>query len=242
MPKIHFFGQKRHFLGLGKRPKKTIYIEDIENSEYECTSTEDLQAKVEEVNDKLYKEAFDEEEENIKPPLVAGSLDFKAMYPSFQPKESAEIVRKRLEHGPTKIEVNEEELSRFLKIVLTDEEIADDKIEELIHSVKDGESKPKITDPEMTGSDQFRHGSRSRLNPPTRKPTDQEKKKLTAIAMAWLVRHIMTNFIYTFGGVDRRQEGGGPMGSDFTQALSRLIGNEFDELFLEKSTEDWDDS
>ena len=98
---------------------------------------------------------------------------------------------------------------------------------------KDGETKPKITDPEMTGSDQFRNGPRSRLNPPIRKPTNQEKKKITAIAMGWLVKHIMTNFLYTFGGEDRRQEGGGPMGSDLTQALSRLIGNEFDEMFLE---------
>ena len=67
----------------------------------------------------------------------------------------AGIFRKRLEHGPAKIKVNEEELSRFLKIVLTDKEIEEDDIEDLIHTVKDGETKPKITDPEMSGSDQF---------------------------------------------------------------------------------------
>ena len=51
--------------------------------------------------------------------------------------------------------------------------------------------------------------------------------------MGWLVKHIMTNFLYNFGGEDRRQEDGGPMGDDLTQALSRMIGFEYDELFLE---------
>ena len=51
--------------------------------------------------------------------------------------------------------------------------------------------------------------------------------------MGWLVRHIMTNFLYNFGGVDRRQEDGGPMGDKVTQALSRFIGIEYDDKFLE---------
>ena len=65
-----------------------------------------------------------------------------------------------------------------------------------------------------------------------RKPTQQEVKKMTAIALSWLVKYIMTNFLYNFGGEDRRQEDGGPMGDELTQALSRMIGLEYDELFL----------
>ena len=51
--------------------------------------------------------------------------------------------------------------------------------------------------------------------------------------MGWLVKHIMTNFLYNFGGDDRKQEDGGPMGDDLTQAISRMIGSEYDELFVE---------
>ena len=31
VPKIHFLGQKLHFLGLGKQPKTTVYSEVISN-------------------------------------------------------------------------------------------------------------------------------------------------------------------------------------------------------------------
>ena len=90
-----------------------------------------------------------------------------------------------------------------------------------------------MTDQKITGGDQFRSVPRSKLHPPGRKPSDQERKRLTAIAMGWLVWHIMTNFLYNFGGEDRRQEDGGPMGDEVTQALSRFIGMEYDDMFLE---------
>ena len=89
----------------------------------------------------------------------------------------------------------------------------------------------------MTGGDQFRTRIRSKLNPAVRSPTAQETKKFTAIALAWLVEHIMKNFVYNFGGEDRKQEDGGPMGDELTQAMSRYIGNEYDEIFLEKTEE-----
>ena len=84
----------------------------------------------------------------------------------------------------------------------------------------------------MTGGEQFRTEPKTKLHPPGRKPTQQEVKKMTAIALSWLVKYIMTNFLYNFGGEDRRQEDGGPMGDELTQALSRMIGLEYDELFL----------
>ena len=54
---------------------------------------------------------------------------------------------------------------------------------------------------------------------------------MVAIAMSLIVKKVMTNFLYTFGGEDRRQEDGGPIGDVLTQAVSRHIGNEFGELF-----------
>ena len=69
--------------------------------------------------------------------------------------------------------------------------------------------------------------------PPKRTPNDQERKKMTAIAIGWLVRHIMSNFLCTFGGENIKQSTGGPTGEEITQAVSRHLGNEYDELFLE---------
>ena len=46
-----------------------------------------------------------------------------------------------------------------------------------------------------------------------------------------IVKMIMTNSLYTFGGEDRKQGSGGPIGDVLTQAMARHMGNEFDELF-----------
>ena len=103
-----------------------------------------------------------------------------------------------------------------------------------MHTVKEGETKPRLIDQEITGGNQFRNGPRSKLLPPKKSPTDQERKKLIAIAVSWLVRHTMTKFLYTFGGEDFKQSTGGPTGDEITQAMSRHLGNEYDENFLEK--------
>ena len=45
---------------------------------------------------------------------------------------------------------------------------------------------------------------------------------------------VMANFLYTFGGEDRRQASGGPIGDVLTQAIARHMGNEFDDRFNKK--------
>ena len=49
--------------------------------------------------------------------------------------------------------------------------------------------------------------------------------------MSLIVEKVMENFLYTFGGEDRRQVSGGPIGDVLTQAIARHMGNEFDEKF-----------
>ena len=93
------------------------------------------------------------------------------------------IVRKWLENGPANIEVDELELARFLSMALDEKEINEEGFGDLLHTVKDGETKPRMTDQEMTGGVQFRIGLSSRLERPSRSPTPREKKKLTAIAI-----------------------------------------------------------
>ena len=202
-----------------------------------CASTETLQAKVEELNAKLVKEAFDEEVPADNQKIVVGSLDFKAWYPSMKVEVVVPVIRKRLEKSPSDIKVCELELARFLYIMMDDEDIAAEGMEDLLHTMKDpSENKPRLTDKEMVGGDNFRKEAKSKLNPPARQPNPSETKKMTAIAMSLIVKKVMTNFFYTFGGKDRRQAGGGPIGDVLTQAISRHIGNEFDELFTSELT------
>ena len=202
---------------------------DAEKSEFECPSTEALQAKVEELNRRLTKEAFENGYENEKN-IVAGSLDFKAWYPSLKKEVVVPTIRKRLETGPATINVNDLELARFLFVMMEEEEIKAEGLEDVIHTLKDpAQRKPRLTDQEMVGGDDFRTGPKSKLNPPKEKPNEAQRKKMVAIGLAKIVEKVMSNFLYTFGGEDRRQGSGGPTGDVLTQAIARHMGNEFDQ-------------
>ena len=76
-------------------------VSDLENVKSECVSKEYLLAEVEILNQKLKEEAF--KEDQCTKPIVIGSLDFEAFYPSFEPDEVGEIIKKRLAKGPVKI-------------------------------------------------------------------------------------------------------------------------------------------
>ena len=167
--------------------------------------------------------------------VVAGSLDFKAWYPSLKKEVVVPTLRKRLEKSPADVKVNEVELARFLFVMMEEEDIIAEELSEVLHTMKNDEDrKPRLTDQEMVGGDNFRTGLKSKLNPPRRKPTEAERKKMTAIAMSIIVEKVMAGFLYTFGGEDRRQASGGPIGDVLTQAIARHMGNEFDERFNRK--------
>ena len=203
---------------------------DAEDSKFECPSTEALQAKIEELNKRLIKEAFEEgpEVENMK--VVAGSLDFKAWYPSLKKEVVVPTLRKRLEDGPATFKVNEIELARFLFVMMEDEAIKKEGLEDVLHTLQDPAGrKPRLTDQEMVGGDDFRTGPKTKLNPPKCKPTEVLTRRMVAIGLSLIVEKVMSNFLYTFGGEDRRQASGGPIGDVLTQAIARHMGNEFDE-------------
>ena len=92
------------------------------------------------------------------------------------------VIRKRLYASPAGIKVCDWELSRFLFVMLEDEEISAQGLE----------------DQEMVGGDDFRTGARSKLNPPARTPTEEERKMMIALEMYLIVKKVMTNFLYTF--------------------------------------------
>ena len=208
---------------------------DAEKSEYECASTEALQSKVEELNRKLAKEPFANGgaiDDHDQAKVIAGSLDFRAWYPSLKKDVVIPTIRKRLEASPATINVNEVELARFLFVMMEEEDINAEGLKDVVHTMKnDEDKKPGITDQEMVGGEDFRTGLKSKLNPPRRKPTEAQRKRMVAIGMSLIVEKVMENFLYTFGGEDRRQMSGGPIGDVLTQAIARHVGNEFDDQF-----------
>ena len=76
---------------------------NAEESKYECSSTEALQAKVEALNKRLQEEAFSSEGQVDERKVVTGSLDFKSWYPNMKVEVVVPIIRKRLEKGPANL-------------------------------------------------------------------------------------------------------------------------------------------
>ena len=87
----------------------------------------------------------------------------------------------------------------FFYIALTDEKINNEGIGDILHTIKPGETKPKMTDQDITGGEQLRIEPKTKLLPPGRKPTRHENKKMVALAMAWLVKRIINNFLHNLG-------------------------------------------
>ena len=73
---------------------------------------------------------------------------------------------------------------------------------------------------------------------PDRKPNKEELKTLMAIMLEISVSFFFDNFVYTFGGKEFLQCGGGPIGARLTMCMSRLTMQDWWEHFikiLEKS-------
>ena len=161
-------------------------VSDINESKTQCPSTESLQAKVEALNQRLIEKALNGVKDNRC--LVIGSLDFEAWVLNMLAKNVGKIVRKRLEKTVAKIKVDDIELATFLFVIMNKEEVKQEKFEDILPTLKDpSQPKPKLTDQILTGSKDFRTGNKSVINPPRRKPTNEEKKSMIAIAFAWII-------------------------------------------------------
>ena len=71
----------------------------------------------------------------------------------------------------------------------------------------------------------------------TRNATDEETIKMFAEAMSIVVKVLMNNHIYTFGGEIRVQEGSGSIGDRATGVIAQLVMISWDRRFKEKLRE-----
>jgi hypothetical protein len=242
--------QKRPVVGAKEGPsvrlsnivsKILTEVVEAEENKLECNSTEDMKHEIERQNEKIVKEEVDRkreeekggEEEKERKNRVIGSLDVKALYPSCESRRSAEMMRRVIEESEIDIEIDDIELSRFVAVELTEEEIMKEGLTDVVHVVKKGEKKPRMIDPEMVGGEQFRE-ARSKFEKPKRRPSSVEIRKMIGIVMEILVRKIMENHLYSFNGKIMEQKEGGPIGLELTGALARLVMMWWERKMMEK--------
>ena len=73
-------------------------LAEADDDSFECTSTEDLISKVNELNNKIREGTVKSED------LMVGSLDVKALYPSIDVKQAGKICKDRIMESSLKIE------------------------------------------------------------------------------------------------------------------------------------------
>jgi hypothetical protein len=168
-----------------------------------------------------------------KDEVTVGSLDVKALYPSLEKEESIEIVKEEVENSVVDIEASIEEMTRYLPVYMTEDELRKEGLEEVVYREKKngGKSKVKITDGVMTGGEVVRGRFKEMFQEPIRKPNRKEVKRMTALSIKIGVREVMGNNLYLFNRQVRRQKNGGPIGVELTGAVSRVVMGRWDRLF-----------
>ena len=186
----------------------TPFNEEAED-ETQVESTEDLQAAVEEFNDKEVKEKVE-----------LYSMDAKALYPSITIKKSAEAVYKIMTESKIKVEnVNYLELARYMAHSFTVEEQENLGIKDMVMQRKNkGGRRPKVTGREMANEWDDKE---SIWLGPVKEPDDEEKRKLLALAVGREVELVMRNHLFRFRGKVYKQDEGGAIGSELTCVVAR---------------------
>ena len=92
------------------------------------------------------------------------------------------------------------------------------------------EDKDKTAHQNKVNKDKFKE----KFNPPKRKPTKEEERKMIGKAMEVLIISCMKNHVYKFGNKIRKQSDGGPIGLALTGEIADCFMIRWDKKFLQK--------
>ena len=189
------------------------------------TNTEEVMAAFSEVNNK-----------NIDTEIVVGSADVKALYPSLDIEHTAHIVGESFYHSQYEFtEIDNRELSLYIVLNLTQEEIEAEKISKYCHKRKSNRGAPPV----ITGCATDNKPS-NRYKPwdePEETPDDNTQKKMISIALRIAIKFIMKNHVYSINGVLKKQKKGGPIGLELTGDIAQVYMAWWDKQMIEKLRE-----
>ena len=185
----------------------------------ECKSSEEMRAAFEEFNDR------DDTEKNK---CAVMSMDVKALYPSMEWKEIIVAVKELIEDSEDEVKnVDYEEIGKYLAVTLTREEIERERLGDFIpeRKVKTGRDISIAYLCNKANDDKWKT---------VKRPGKEERKRMTALAVAEGVKVCMANHVYCVGDKVFLQKGGGPIGLELTGAVSRAFMARWDKLYLER--------
>ncbi len=174
----------------------------------ECRSSEEMRAAFEE---------FNKREERERKECGVISMDVKALYPSMDWSEIMKAVREMIESSEKQVEdVDWVEISRYLAITMTKEEIEKEGLQKVIPRRSKCPNR-KVTVAYLTNKANEDNWLKGRA------PGSNQKKKMIGIAVANGVKACMENHVYKVGDKIYLQKEGGPIGLELTGAASRAF-------------------
>ena len=218
------------------------YAADSAKSSTECMSTEEAKYKILETNRKLNAAV----ESGTKKDVVLMSMDVKALYPSLRVEEVVGIVYEMMarllaEKKFVIRDIDWDEVGKYIAIVCTSDEIRDKKLVTAIPKRARGEgTRGKKPGPAYWESNiidvKDTNGEIRKINKwiPAKESTDLQKNRMFALMMSKAVEVSMKNHMYRFDGNVYKQEDGGPIGDELSQAVARIVMMWWDEKFLER--------
>ena len=192
-------------------------------SETQCNSTEELLAKIEEVNRGEVSEDW-----------VVGSTDIVSLYPSLDVKRCAKVIRNEL-YASNLVFRNLmwKEIALYLVYNIGTEELTEYGLAEYCPTRRHDRRPPTFV---ASGSGPDR---RTRFEPwifPRNKPHNQIIRKMFCMVIETMVVRTMALHEFMFDGKLYRQVSGGAIGLDLTGVVADIYMNKWDEEVLNGMT------
>ena len=190
-----------------------------------CSSSEEMMASIQQANEK-----------GLPTDTVVGSLDVKALYPSLDVELTARVIADTyMEHSYEVINVDYNELSLYLALNMSPENLTNKGLYEFCHTRKNKRGrKPLITGCATNNNTDKRYAP---WNPPQSLPNNLNAKKMLAEALYIGIKFTMSNHIYRFDDKIKKQAKGGPIGLELTGEVALIFMAWWDKEFKRKLRE-----
>ena len=190
------------------------------NINTECKSSEEMKAAFEKYNN-------EDPVRNKKCQII--SMDVKALYPSMEINEVVQAVKEMIEQSEKQIEsVDWNELSRYLAVTLSKEEIEKEGLQHVLPKRKSNNNR-KVSVAYLSNKKNTENWTTART------PGHRQKRKMIALAVTTGIKACMENHLYMVGDTTYLQNEGGPIGLELTGAVSRAFMWRWDKLYIERA-------
>ena len=163
---------------------------------------------------------------------IIGSTDFKSYYQRLPVRRAAKVVATFAEESELDLKTDDTELGLFLASTLRKEEVEALGLKEVVQErLHQAGAVPGITSREILS-----RGPQcgSKWKPPSRAPTEEERRKMLGKVLELAIIFCMENHFYLLGGEVRRQANGAGTGLRCSEALGRAFGLWWDRQLIRK--------